>query len=121
MEVNTSLCTKEQTTEKSRHVDTVIFTEVSESRHSPLVLVVAIHQLVGSRANERYKAQPSAGAAQPLTRRDPQATSNPIEMLFATLPQGKLKNPLQITLIGAGDNHLPPLDDPRCSKPSRGR
>ena len=86
-----------------------------------LVHVVAIHQLDGSRANGRYKAHPSAGAAQPLTRRDPQATSNPIEMPFATLPQGKLKNPLQLSLIGAGDNHLPPLNDPRCSKPSRGR
>ena len=28
---------------------------------------------------------------------------------------------LTITTIGAGDNHQPPLNDPRCSKPSRWR
>ena len=47
-----------------------------------------------------------------------QATSNPLEYLLA-LHRGKGQEPLRITMIGAEDNHQPPLDDPRCSKPSR--
>jgi hypothetical protein len=47
-----------------------------------------------------------------------QATSNPLEYLLA-LHRGKVKNPLTITMIGAGDKHLPSLDDPRCTKLSR--
>ena len=47
-----------------------------------------------------------------------QATSNPLEYLFGS-PPGKGQEPLTITTIGAGDNHHPPLNDPRCSKPSR--
>ena len=46
-----------------------------------------------------------------------QAMSNLLEYLLA-LRWGKVKNP-SITMIGAGDNHQPSLDDPRCSKPSR--
>ena len=34
-------------------------------------------------------------------------------------PPEKGQEPLTITTIRAGDNHQPPLDDPRCSKPSR--
>ena len=34
-------------------------------------------------------------------------------------PPGKGQEPLTITTVGAGDNHQPPLNDPRCSKPSR--
>ena len=49
-----------------------------------------------------------------------QATSNPLEYLLA-LRQGKGQEPLTITTIGAGDNHHPPLNDPRCFKPSRWR
>ena len=48
-----------------------------------------------------------------------QATSNLLKYILA-LRRGKVKNP-SITTIGAGDNHQPPLDDPRCSKPSRWR
>ena len=34
-------------------------------------------------------------------------------------PLGKGQEPLTITMIRTRDNHQPPLDDPRCSKPSR--
>jgi hypothetical protein len=44
--------------------------------------------------------------------------SNPLEYLLA-LRRGKVKNTSQITMIGAGDNHLPPLDDPHYTKLSR--
>ena len=37
------------------------------------------------------------------------------------LSTGEGTRPLTITTIGAGDNHQPPLNDPRCSKPSRWR
>jgi hypothetical protein len=47
-----------------------------------------------------------------------QAMSNPLEYLLA-LHQGKVKNPLIITMIRAGDKHLPPLDDPCYTKLSR--
>ena len=49
-----------------------------------------------------------------------QATSNPLEYLLA-LHRGKVKNLITIITIGARDNHHPPLNDPRCSKPSRWR
>jgi hypothetical protein len=45
-----------------------------------------------------------------------QATSNLLEYLLA-LRSGKDQEPLIITTIGAGDNHLPPVDDlaaPSC-------
>jgi hypothetical protein len=31
----------------------------------------------------------------------------------------KAQEPLTNTTIGAGDHHQPPIDDPRCSKPSK--
>ena len=43
--------------------------------------------------------------------------SNSLEYLLA-LHRGKVKNP-SITTIGARDKHLPSLDDPRYTKPSR--
>jgi hypothetical protein len=82
------------------------------------VPVVAIHPLRGSRANRHHTPNPQSSAAQPTQDEDPQATSNPLEYLLAHR-QGKGQEPLPITMIEAGDKHLPPLDDPRCTKPSR--
>ena len=48
-----------------------------------------------------------------------QATSNTLEYLLA-LRQERSRT-LTITMIRAEDNHQPPLNDPRCSKPSRWR
>ena len=84
------------------------------------IFVVAIHPLGGSCANRHHTPNPQLGVAQPTQDGDPQATSNPLEYLLA-LCEGKGQEPLTITTIGARDNHQPPLDDPRCSKPSRWR
>ena len=80
-----------------------------------LVLVVEIHSLGGSRANRHHTPNPQSGAVQPTQDEDPQATSNPLEYLLALLRERS--RTLTITTIGAEDNHLSPLDDPRYSKP----
>jgi hypothetical protein len=49
-----------------------------------------------------------------------QATRKSTRVPFGS-PPGKGQEPLTITTIGVGDNHLPLLDDPRCTKPSRWR
>jgi hypothetical protein len=46
-----------------------------------LVPVVAIHPLGDSRANRHHTPNPQPGAAQPTQDGDPQATSNPLELL----------------------------------------
>jgi hypothetical protein len=81
------------------------------------VLIVAIHLLGGSRASRHHMPNPQSGAAQP-TQDYPQAMSNLLEFLLA-LHQRKGQEPLTITTIRAKDKHLPPLDDPRCTKQSR--
>jgi hypothetical protein len=58
------------------------------------VPVVAIHPLEGSRANRHHMPNLQSGAAQPTQDGNPQATSNPLEYLFA-LRRGKVKNPSQ--------------------------
>jgi hypothetical protein len=47
-----------------------------------LVSIVAIHPLVGSRANRLHMPNPQLGVAQATQDRDPQATSNPLELSF---------------------------------------
>ena len=83
-----------------------------------LVLVVAIHSLGGSRANWHHTPNPQKGATQPTQDEDHTSHEQSTRAPFAS-PSGKGHEPLTITTIGAGDNHQPPLDDPRCSKPSR--
>jgi hypothetical protein len=80
------------------------------------ILVVAIHPLRRSRANRHHTPNPQSGAAQPTQDGDPQAMSNPLEYLMA-LRQGQ--EPPTITTIKARDKHLPPLDSPHYTKPSR--
>jgi hypothetical protein len=70
------------------------FTEV-HLLASKLVPVVAIHSLVGSRANRHHTPNLQPGAAQPTQDKDLQATSNPLEYLLA-LYRGKVKNPSQL-------------------------
>ena len=70
-----------------------------------LVLVVAIHSLGGSRRTTNIDENHISHE---------QFTRVP----FGS-PLGKGQEPLTITTIGARDSHHPPLDDPRCSKPSR--
>ena len=62
--------------------------------HASYILVVAIHPLVGSRANRHHTPNPQSGVAQPTQDGDPQAMSNPLEYLLA-LHRGKVKNPSQ--------------------------
>jgi hypothetical protein len=47
-----------------------------------LVPVVAIHPLEGSRANRLHTPNFQSSVAQPTQDRDPQATSNPLELSF---------------------------------------
>jgi hypothetical protein len=83
-----------------------------------LVPVVAIHSLGGSRANRHHTPNPQSGAAQPTQDEDytshEQSTRVPLGSSL-----GKGQELLTITMIGARDNHHPPLDDPPCTKPSR--
>ena len=85
-----------------------------------LVLVVAIHSLGGSRANWHHTPHPQQCAAQPTQDVDHTSHEQSTRVSFGS-PSGKGQEPLTITTIGAKDNHLPPLDDPRCTKPSRWR
>ena len=85
-----------------------------------LVPVVAIHSLRGSRANRHHMPNPQSGAAQPTQDEDHTTHEQSTRVPFGS-PPGKGQEPLTITTIGARDNHQPPLNDPRCSKPSRWR
>jgi hypothetical protein len=62
---------------------------------------------------------PHSGVAQPTQDEDPQATHNP-RVAFGA-PLGKTQEHLTITMTRAKNNHLPPLDDPPITGPSRYR
>jgi hypothetical protein len=98
--------------------DTRFFTEV-HLLAGKLVPVMAIHSLRGSCANRHHTSNPQLGAAQP-TQEDHTSHEQSTRVLFGSLPE-KGQEPLTIITIGAGDNHLPPLYDPRCTKPSKWR
>jgi hypothetical protein len=85
-----------------------------------LVLAVAIYSLGGSPANWHHTPNPQSGAAQPTQDEDHTSHEQSTRVLFS-YPPGKCQEPLIITMIRAGDKHLPPFDDPRCTKPSRWR
>jgi hypothetical protein len=85
---------------------------------SKLVLIVAIHPLEGSRTNRYHTPNPQSGAAQPTQDGDHTSDEQSTRVPFGS-PLGKGQEPLTITTIGARDNHQPPLNDPRCTKPSR--
>ena len=83
-----------------------------------LVPVVAIHSLEGSHAYRHHTSNPQSGAAQPTQDEDHTSHEQSTRLPFGS-PSGKGQEPLTITTIGAGDKHLPLLDDPCCTKPSR--
>ena len=95
----------------------MIFTKV-HLLAGKLVLVVAIHSLGGSRASWHHMPNPQQGAAQPTQDEDHTSHEQFIRVPFGS-PLGKGQQPLIITMIGARDNHQPPLDDPHRSKLSR--
>ena len=97
--------------------DTTFFTEV-HLLVGKLVLVVAIHSLGGSRADWHHPPNPQYGAAQPTQDAEHTSHEQFTRVPFGS-PPGKGQEPLTMTKIGDEDKHLPPLDDPRCSKPSR--
>ena len=92
----------------------MVFTEVYLLA-GKLVLVVVIYSLGGSHANWHHTSNPQWGAAQPTQDEDHTSHEQFTRVPFGS-PSGKGQEPLTITMIGAGDNHQPPLDDPRCSK-----
>jgi hypothetical protein len=83
-----------------------------------LVTVVVIHLLGGLRANMHHTPNPQSGAAQPTQDEDHTSHEKSTRVPFGSLPR-KGQEPLTITMIRAKDKHLPSLDDPRCTKPSR--
>jgi hypothetical protein len=92
--------------------DTRIYPEV-HLLPGKLLPVVAIHPLVGSRANRLSRVEPSAGAAQPHIRWGSFKPRAPLEYPIHELPQGRIKNPVRApTIFNCKLNHL------RCSKPS---
>jgi hypothetical protein len=95
------------------------FTEV----HLPagkLVPIVVIYSLEGSRANRHHTPNPQSGATQPTQDEDHTSHEQSTRVSFGS-PSGKGQEPLTITTIGSRDGHVPPLDDPRCTRPSRWR
>jgi hypothetical protein len=60
-----------------------------------LLLIVAIHPLVGSRANRLSRVEPSEGAAQTHTRWGSSKPRAPLKYPICELPWGRIKNPLQ--------------------------
>ena len=107
------------TKKSSKQDDTRFFTEV-HLLAGKLVLVVEIHSLRGSRTNWHHMPNSQPGATQPTQDEDPQATSNQLELPFA-ISHGEGTRTPHNPPIGARDKHHPPLNDSRCSKPSRCR
>ena len=98
---------------------TRFFTEV-HLLAGKLVLVVSIHSLGGSRANWHHMPNPQWVPAQPTQDEDHISHEQSTRVPFGS-PPGKGQEPLTITTIRARDKYLPPLDDPRCTKPSKWR
>jgi hypothetical protein len=76
-----------------------------------LLPIVAIHLLIGSRANRLSRVEPSAGAAQLHTRWGSSKPRASLEYPIYELPRGRIKNPLQHlvrapTIFNCELNHL---------------
>jgi hypothetical protein len=85
-----------------------------------LIPIVAIHSLGSSWANRHHTPNTQSGTTQPTQDENHTSYEQSTRVLFGSPPR-KGQEPLTITTIGARDNHLPPLDDPRYTKPSRWR
>jgi hypothetical protein len=82
-----------------------------------LLLVVAMHPLDESRANQLSRVEPSAGAAHPLTRWGSSKPRAPLEYPIRELSRGRIKNPSQS--LGDDSNKSPIASSittaaPRC-------
>jgi len=93
----------------------MIFTKV-HLLASKLVLVVATHSLGGSWTN--WPNTPTLTRV-PLNQHKHISHEQSTRVPFSSPPEGQ--EPLAITMVRAWDNHQPPLNDPRCTKPSRSR
>jgi hypothetical protein len=82
-----------------------------------LVPIVAIHSLEGSHTNRHHTPNLQSGATQPTQDEDHTSHEQSTRVPFGS-PPGKGQESLTVTMIGARDKHLPPLDDPRYTKPS---
>jgi hypothetical protein len=100
----------------SKEMTQDFFTEV-HLLPGKLLLVVAMHPLVVSRANRLSRVEPSAGAAQPHTRRGSSKPRAPLEYPLCELPRRRINNPLQ-HLVRAPTISNYELNHLRCSKPS---
>jgi hypothetical protein len=96
--------------------DTKFFTEV-HLLAGKLVPVVTIHSLGGSHANWHHTPNPQPVATQPTQYEDHASHEQSTRVPFGFSPE-KGQELLTIIMIGARDNHLPPLDDPCYTRPS---
>ena len=97
--------------------DRSFFTEV-HLLAGKLLLVVVIHSLRDSCANWHHTPNPQPGAAQPTQDEDYISHEQSTRVHFGSSP-GKGQEPLTISTIRARDKHLPLLNDPCYTKPSR--
>ena len=67
-----------------------------------LLLIVAIHSLGGSRANQHHTPNPQQGATRPTQDEDHTSHEQSTRVPFGA-PPGKGQEPLTITMIGARD------------------
>jgi hypothetical protein len=67
-----------------------------------------------------HTPNPQSSAAQLTQNEDHTSHEQSTRVSFGTPPE-KGQEPLTITTIRAGEKHLPPFDDPRCTKRSRWR
>jgi hypothetical protein len=81
-----------------------------------LLLVVAMHPLDGSRANQLSRVEPSAGAAHPLTRWGSSKPWALLEYPIRKLPRGRIKNPSQS--LSEGSNKSPIMSSITTAAPS---
>ena len=83
-----------------------------------LVPIVTIHSLEGSRTNRHHTPNPQSCAIQPTQDEDHTSDEQSTRVPFGSL-LGKGQEPFTITTIRAEGKHLPPLNDPHCTKPFR--
>ena len=105
---------------KETNDDTINFSFEVHLLVDKLVPVVAIHSLGGSRANRHHTPNWQPGVAQPTQDGDHTNHAQSTRVAFGA-PLGKAQEPLTITTIRTGDNHLPLFNDPPITGLSRCR
>jgi hypothetical protein len=85
------------------------------------ILIVAMHSLGGSCTNRHYTPSPPLGRRKNQHKRGSTSHEQSTRVVFRDLSRGIGTKTSHKSPIGVGDKHHPPLNDHRCSKPSRWR